>query len=663
MQPAFPTRNPLDVVEILLRVGYYIPLWKLAPQPVKTNKASNINIFGDVTFPNENNDNKRDTNIRYTYTFHPRDLRSCLQVSKHWHRVLLPYLYQIFTYPAMKYLPSSRIDDIAYHIRIFQLCDDTIDPGPTSLRYVNRLTQLDIPRQSWTQLEIESAFGVRLQKQLVRTNCADLVALSWHGYGGLKHTSVACFDLEDFVGFKSLTFLRLEYWFGGEGLLARMLDGVAGTLEVLHLHYISNVLPGAFAIDDEVDNVSTMFKCLSAEGEFRPRKHQRDRRLVLPNLVSLKFTVESERNGGLVELVSCCPHLERLCFTPSNVRDATSVARAITAHDLRYLRSITVKSNRQDDPNGWRNADAVDAKTCAVLIQNCMVARRSHPTEMLTITETTTSSPKTSTTTATPGTTRQKIAAKAEERAKARETDRVRTGQGEGLAKINIQLETFADQERLISAILLHSDSLRALKLTFRGQSEATEANFLTQMVYQLPYLEVLSIKVHRITFDLFKTLGSSSSSSSHWACRDLRKFSFTATNMPATNGDMEDDDGHEDEVEGEVAKGPMGWFKSLTKSWTKSTDKITDKMIASRGRAGTISSTTPVLGWYKHTPSTLSDRTQSVEYKLMRALFRMINKQKLEQLEILVWNGNQYEHSSVPVAPKVKIFPGGYCR
>ncbi|KAF9903728.1 hypothetical protein EC991_003422 [Linnemannia zychae] len=654
MQPTLATRSPLDVAELLLRVGYYIPLWKLAPQPVNTKTSNIYDNFGP--FYHERNDNNKDTNIRYTYIFQPQDLRSCLQVSKHWHRVLLPYLYQVFTYPAMKYLPSPRIDDISYHIRIFQLCDEVIHPGPTSLRYVNRLTQLDIPRQSWTQLDIESTFGARLQKQLVRTNCADLVALSWHGYGGLKNTNVAYFDLEDFIGFKCLTFLRLEHWFGGEGLLAKVLDGVAGTLEVLQLHCISDILLGAFTIDDEEDNVSTMFKCLSTQGEFQPRKNQRGRRLILPKVVSLKFNVETQKNNGLVELVSCCPYLERLSFTPSCLQDTSSIAKGITVYELRYLRSVIIKNGKQDDPYSWRNNDAMDPKTCAILLRNCLVARRSYMANIPTVTQTTTPSTATSTIAATVGITRQKIAEVAKERAKEREADRVRTGQGEGLAHISIQYETFADQDRLITAILLHSNSLRSLKLAFNGQTEATKATFLTQMVYQLPKLEVLSIKIHRITFDIFEVL-SASSSSGRWACRSLRKFSFTATNMPDVTSDMEENDEDEDGVKDSAAKGPQGWFKSLSKSWTKSTEKV-----AYKGRAGAISSTTPLLGWYQHTPSTLPNYAKNAEYKLLRVLFKMINKQKLEQLNVIIWNGKQYERSSAPIAPKVKIFPGDYC-
>ncbi|KAK3845664.1 MAG: hypothetical protein J3R72DRAFT_435392 [Linnemannia gamsii] len=565
----------------------------------------------------------------------------------------------------MKNFPSSRIDDISYHIRIFQLCDEAIAPGSTSLHLVNRLTQLDIPRQSWNQLEIESPFGVRLQKQLVRTNCADLVALSWHGYGGLNNTNLAYFDVEDFVGFKSLTFLRLEHWFGGEGLLARVLDGVAGTLEVLQLHCISDILPGAFTIDDEVDNVTTLFNCLSTSGEFNPRR-QLSRRLVLPNLVTLKFVVVSERNAGLVELVSCCPHLERLCFTPSNAQDVAQVARSITADNLRFLRSITVKNIKPVDGMYWRVSGAVDSFQFPVLLRNSMLAKRSYTTDTPT---TTAETPSASTTTATTiadgvraGTTRQGIAVVAAERAAQRAAERARAGEGEGLVEINLQLETFKDQERLISAILIHSNSLRSLKLSSRSQGEAISETFLLQVFHMLPRLEVLSIKVHRIAFDLFKVLGSSSSSlSGRWACCNLRKLSFTTINMPFV--DLENEPDEIDQENGEavvVAKGPKSWLKSW-KSWTKSMDKI----MASRERIGAISSTTSAMGWFRHTPSTIFSglHIPSDENKFLRAAFKMVNKQKLENLEVLVWNEIVYERSSVPAAPKAKIFPGDYCR
>ncbi|KAG0309056.1 hypothetical protein BGZ97_013173 [Linnemannia gamsii] len=505
----------------------------------------------------------------------------------------------------MNNVPSSRINYIAHHIRTLRFHDDAIDPWFTGLEYVNQLKELDIPQQSWSQYEFENACSVKLQKRLVRTNSEGLRGLAWHGYG--IEFQPAYFDMEDFVGFKQLTFLQLHNWFGGEGLLARVLDNVAGTVEVLQLYLILGILPGAFNLDDQADDAVSLWTAMTSE---EPREPRRLRRLALPRVVTLKFTVEGG-NGGMVELVACCPNLQRLSFTPFREADAVKVAEDIEECGLKNLRSLTVK-------NEARNLDGVQ---CAKLLQSCMEASKEPTTSIKTAVRT-------------PG-----------------------HGEGgRGLVKINISPERLENEARLVSRIVLHADTLRSLKLTLCGAFEVMPENFLPQILYQCHNLEVFQVKVEKVQFDLFKALGPSSGP---WACRGLRKFIFSAVEYHIPELEIDEEEEDEDEHGVGALSAGRNWFRSWRNKMNKTTDKTTDIFL----KFASISSTHPVMGWYKHTSATtrMGSRSQAFETVLLRKVFRMLKSQDLKLLEMLIWNGVPYERSNVPSEPIVKIRLGDH--
>ncbi|KAF8932975.1 hypothetical protein BGZ47_011083 [Haplosporangium gracile] len=548
----------------LLRVGYHLPLWKLVSQQPKQQLRPQQHYQLHQQQQNE-------SSTVHTYAFHPQDLRSCLQVSKHWHQVLLPFLWELYIYPAMDNVPSSRINYIAHHIHSLRLQDDAFDPRFTGLEYVNQLKELAIPQQSWNQYEFENTFGVQLQKRL------------------------------------QLRFLQLNNWFGGEGLLARVLDSVAGTVEVLQLYQILDVLPDAFNMDDHADDAISLWTAMTSDEPKGPRQL---RRLMMPKVVTLKFTVEKKRNEGLTELVGCCPNLQRLSFIPSCEADTVQVAKDIEEFGLRNLQSLTVKNDEARD---------LDGVQCATLLHSCMETSK-EPTALI------------------------------------KSTTATRHGR-RGLEKINIKPEAFENEPRLVSRIVLHADTLRSLKLTLCGALQIMSANFLPQILYQCHNLEVFGVKIETIQFDFFRALGSSSGP---WAFRRLRKFIFSAVEFPIP--ELEKDEENDGEGEGGIDALSVGrnWFRS----WRNKMNTTTNKAMDALTNVESISSTHPVMGWYKHTSAAtqLGRRSQAFETILLRRVFRMLNSQNLKKLELLVWNGVPYERSRVPATvPVVKVRLGDY--
>ncbi|KAF9931913.1 hypothetical protein FBU30_009334 [Linnemannia zychae] len=468
-------RNPLEVPEILLRVGYFLSPWTIVVRP-PPKRSPGYSFTSDAI------------TTTYTYAFKPDTLRACLQVSRLWHQVLLPCLWEVFTDPFMNNLPSSRIDAISHHIRYLRLNDDSIDPNITSMRYVNELTELDIPRQGWNELEIMNLSGQQLQKQLVRTNTPRLKTLSWYGYG-VAHEP-AYLDPADFHNMERLTFLQLDHWYGGEGLLTRILLCVADTLQVLHLSEISDVSRKDFEIDEDAGNIDAYWTAMSSGCE----RQRQMRKLILPEVITLKLSMGGQRDAGLIDLISYCPKLEHLSLAPYSQGHAT---RAATLLREKYelggqLQSLIIKNDSKKQDSGL--------DLCFDILQGCI------PSASLTAT-----------------------------------TTMERANKQIGLTKIKLTAVPMVndDESRLFASIALHANTLRSIKLKFTEYYGTIRQDSLRQLVCYCHNLEVLSIDLWKINFSIFQALGLKETGL--WACRRLKTLSFMADRMPLVEEQYED--------------------------------------------------------------------------------------------------------------------------
>ncbi|KAG0303989.1 hypothetical protein BGZ98_006059 [Dissophora globulifera] len=95
--------NPLDIPEILSRVGLYIPLWVYPPA----------------------SDTAHHPRVHYTRRprFSPKDLLSCIRVNRTWHEILLPILW--FTFDDISFHSAGQSVQILtryrHHLRILEL--------------------------------------------------------------------------------------------------------------------------------------------------------------------------------------------------------------------------------------------------------------------------------------------------------------------------------------------------------------------------------------------------------------------------------------------------------------------------------------------------------------------------------------------------------------
>ncbi|KAG0380970.1 hypothetical protein BGX24_002190 [Mortierella sp. AD032] len=269
--------HPLEVPEILTRIGQYLPLW--------------VEHQDEVDLDNKD------------IIFHHHALWSCMQVSKMWRQTLLPILWYSYDGLKMVDLPQDVITRYSRYFRNFR------SPGCHAGPFLStHLVELTIYIQM-----VDPPITLKTQKDLIRAN-PRLNYLEWHGPERLTDL-----DKDDFIGLKSLHELRLFHWNGGGRRLAKVLGAVAGSLCEFEVSRIENVMPGDLSgllqrqldqvQDEDIDayreNDTTCAVAVTGAGSVA-----KEEGLVLPYMEKLK--VIFDKNPDYVELAQCCPNLRRL---------------------------------------------------------------------------------------------------------------------------------------------------------------------------------------------------------------------------------------------------------------------------------------------------------------------------------------------------------------
>ncbi|KAF8941910.1 hypothetical protein BGZ47_007057 [Haplosporangium gracile] len=302
--------HPLEVPEILTRIGQYLPLW----------------VEHD-----ENDLGKK------TIAFDHHSLLSCMQVSKLWYQTLLPILWYSYDGLKMAALPQEVITRYSRHFRHFYATG--CHAGPFLSTHLVELTiyirMMDPP------------ISLMAQKQLIRAN-PRLRYLVW--YGPDRATEL---EVEDFAGLRYLQELRLFNWDGGDMRLARVLRAVKDTIRTFEVSRIKGVLPGdlsgalhrrldpVFHPEEQEDdyifslnnrsnssNSAATVTDLTATitGDVVVGVEEQEG-LVLPYMEKIK--VMFDRNPDYVELAQCCPNLKRLTVSGLGHGDSYRLSRCL----------------------------------------------------------------------------------------------------------------------------------------------------------------------------------------------------------------------------------------------------------------------------------------------------------------------------------------------
>ncbi|KAG9072957.1 hypothetical protein KI688_000738 [Linnemannia hyalina] len=288
--------HPLEVPEILTRIGQFLPLWV------------------------EQDDSNRGEKIM---AFEHRTLLSSMQVSKLWYQTLLPILWFSYDGIKMSAIPQKVITRYSPYFRIFR--SSGCHSGPFLSTHLVELT-------IYIQM-MDQRISLEAQRALIRAN-PRLRYLVWHGPD--RTTEL---EMEDFVGLKSLQELRLFHWDGGERRLAKVLGAVKETIRTFEVSRIKGVLPGDLSgalhrrlnpvyhpeeqEDDYIISLNNYNRSNSDSNSAATmtetdlaalvQTEQEEDRLVLPYMEKIK--VIFDRNPDYVELAQCCPNLKRLTVT------------------------------------------------------------------------------------------------------------------------------------------------------------------------------------------------------------------------------------------------------------------------------------------------------------------------------------------------------------
>ncbi|KAF9958561.1 hypothetical protein BGZ65_001341 [Modicella reniformis] len=256
-----PPPNPLDLPEILTRVGQFLPLW---------------------------------TGEGYNREFHPLPLLRCSLVSRTWRETLLPILWFVYDGFRIRNVPAQVL---AKYSHLFRIISNTGSfKGPFHCRNL---------------IELFTVYGQEWSRELLVKN-PGLKRLVW---GGPYHCRIETLEqqqeleleLKALMGLENLDALKTFGFSLGEGLFVKMLRNNANRLSNLALSTVEGVT--------------------SIEG------------LELPFLTELHIAFGGTESPALVDLVCCCPRLQRLSLTGSK-SNALPLGSIITNIDTTIANSV-----------------------------------------------------------------------------------------------------------------------------------------------------------------------------------------------------------------------------------------------------------------------------------------------------------------------------------
>ncbi|KAF9548692.1 hypothetical protein EC957_005931 [Mortierella hygrophila] len=294
-----PPSHPLDIPEILTRIGLFLPLWV------------------------DNNNTFRPTSEQHT-RFEPHTFLTCASVSKTWRQAFLPLLWHRYDCIVMRFVPQETVAINSPHFRVLQIfgndatnfqCVDLIDLTIRGAPNQMLLGILVATRSSRIGAGARAGcegglIALSPQQQLVRSNLY-LQSLFWHGPSPLKSL-----DVNDFSGLKYIQTLKLSNWLCSPKTMVELLSLVLGTLREFKLDRISGLQPllseDLNAFTERLSTLFTPQPDKDRETNNNNNNNNSNNKLILSRLTTLVSTCDKAVSLFLAELVKCSPRLKSL---------------------------------------------------------------------------------------------------------------------------------------------------------------------------------------------------------------------------------------------------------------------------------------------------------------------------------------------------------------
>lgn len=329
--------NPLELHEIIARIGHFIP------------------VFSTEQYPK----------------FTPKDLIAATQVSRLWHRALSPLLWSFYsgTLHGNKRGPSvDLIVKNSPHIRYFQSFG--VEPSLAADLQCRQLTHLSMTGYYGSVDEIRH----ETMTNLIAMNRSRLRQLCWYG----RQTPMDL-DVGALTGppLQQLEMLSLYSWNVYNGGLVKVLDSVSETLKCLKLGSMHGIRRGDFdnLTLPHVTDVELSFgndPILGLEDVFRSVPNvQRialqfgyhchwDAKRIAQNIreccskvqeITIHSPIEDE---GLADIIASCPPLT-LIIARMHIGLSDKVTRAILGRHTESLESLEVRTEWNSPPANVSN--------------------------------------------------------------------------------------------------------------------------------------------------------------------------------------------------------------------------------------------------------------------------------------------------------------------
>ncbi|KAF8984822.1 hypothetical protein BGZ46_006935 [Entomortierella lignicola] len=240
-------QNPLDLPEILTRVGQFLPLW---------------------------------SGEGFQREFQPLPLLRCSLVSRAFRQALLPTLWYLYDGFRMRNVPHHILVKYSHLFRIIS------NTGP-----------FKGPFRSKNLIELSTVYGQEWSRELLVTN-PGLKRLVWGGpyyrtIETLEQQQEWQLELKALMGLENLDVLKTSGFSLGEGIFVKVLRNNAR---------LSNLA------------LSTVEGVTSIDG------------LELPYLTELHIAFGGDESPALVDLVRCCPRIQRLSLTGPRTRSSGTIS-------------------------------------------------------------------------------------------------------------------------------------------------------------------------------------------------------------------------------------------------------------------------------------------------------------------------------------------------
>ncbi|KAF9386173.1 hypothetical protein CPB97_003969 [Podila verticillata] len=275
--------NPLELYEIVARIGQFIP------------------VFSTEQYPK----------------FTPKDLIAATQVSRLWHKALSPFLWSFYSgtlHWNQSGPPTDLIVKNSTHIRYFQSFG-----VPSSLA-------ADLQCRQLTHLSMSGYYGSddeikhETMTNLIAMNRRRLKQLRWYG----RHTPTTL-DVGALTGspLQQLEMLCLSSWNVYNGRIAKVLDSVSGTLKYLSLNSMHGIRREDFdnLTLPHVTDVELSFgqdPILGLEDVFRS----------VPNVqrITLHFGYHWDAKRIAQNIRECCPKVQEITIhSPTEDEDLADI--------------------------------------------------------------------------------------------------------------------------------------------------------------------------------------------------------------------------------------------------------------------------------------------------------------------------------------------------